>query len=182
MKNTIIKLFFIVCLFLSFSGNNKLLQSKKDIEIKSFLDFYVKEIIKKDTIILLKNTPNKDFEMCLNDIKNEHTNYDFIKSQFSFNDTTLKIIWNTKSISKSILIDSANIYNISQYKEWVNFKKKFGLGYYAISYPIVSNDLKSILFYSKFYCGVRCGYSQLGLYQKTKTGWTLIKNYCYLVS
>jgi hypothetical protein len=169
------------CLFLSCSNSRKTYLAR-DIEAKAFIDFYRKEYIETDSIVIIKNSPNKNLENCLLSLKNNPTNNNLLKANFSLSDTTVKIIWNAKSMTNATLIDSTNIQNISQYKEWLHFKEKFGTSYYAFAQPIISNDLKSVLFYSEFYCGERCGYRRLGLYTKTKAGWKLIKYYCSLVS
>ncbi len=175
MKNTIIKLFIIACLFLNCSGNNELLQSKKDIEIKSFLAFYQQEILKKNSIVLLEDTFDYDYTRCLYTFKQDTSYRNFEEKDFILGQEKR---WTKQNMPNYTLISKADLPETITPAGWKNFRKKYNAGYYTLSYPIISNNLKYLVFYEGYYCGGKCGEGKFGLFKKTKTGWRLVKYYC----
>lgn len=154
------------------------IQQKKEEEISSFLEFYQKNILKKDSILLLKDAFDFRYPDCLNKFLKEKKYEEFNEEDFS--ETAFE--WDENTMPNSKLIENSDIPDYRTPDGWRNFRKKYGDGYYVISKPIVSNDLKNILIYTAYYCGDRCGYDQFTLYQKTASGWKLVKKYCDGVS
>lgn len=172
--------FFLLVATVLYVGcsSNINIQHKKEEEISSFLKFYQKNVLKKDSILLLKNAFDYRYPDCLNTFLKEKKYKEFDEEDFS----KTAFEWDKNTMPSSKLIKNSDIPDYRTPDEWRNFRKKYGEGYYVISKPIVSNDLKNILIYTAYYCGDRCGYDQLALYQKTVSGWKLVKKYCDGVS
>mgnify|MGYP003583679658 CR=1 FL=1 len=154
-------------------------QQKKAEIISSFLDFYQKSILKKDSIILLDNASNYDYPNCLDNFLKDKRSNEFNKKDIS---KTKTFVWDKNEIPNAKLIKNSAIPDYRTPAGWRNFNKMYGEGYYVMSKPIVSNDLKYITFYIAYYCGDRCGYGQFALYKKTNNGWEIVEKYCDWIS
>ena len=171
----------ITCLlfFMSCGSEQKKIEQKNRIELE-FLNYYRNEISKDKEILLLDTPSDYNLQECLLKVTIEKEYALFDKDDFV--DKFNSALWNEKEIVDVKLISKADLPNIMIFKSWSNFRKNVGKGYHIFSHPIVSKDLKYILFFAAYYCGDKCGYDSLALYEKTETGWKLVKKYCDGVS
>ena len=171
----------LVCfLFVASCGiDQKKSEQKKDTAI-AFLKYYRNEILKNKSILLLDTPAYYSIQDCLLQVTYEKEYTLFDKEDFS--DEFHSTLWDKKSIDGVKLISKENLPNIMTPQSKSDFRKNFGEGYYVFSHPIVSKDLKHILFFTAYWCSERCGYGSLGLYERTKAGWRLVKKYCDWVS
>jgi hypothetical protein len=171
---------FVQCLF--FSCDHRINEDKKS-EAEKFIKFYREFMIKKDSILLLSSLPNPSYKDCLFRASTEPEMAQFKKKDFLTTPGATKVIWVKDNMPKNtVLINSTDVPNIKNPKEWSDFRKRYREGYYVMSYPIVSNDLKYVIFYCEYNCGDRCGYGRLWLYKKSGNSWRLVKYYCDLIS
>jgi hypothetical protein len=169
----------VALLFIILSCESSPDKKTKNITADSFMIFYKKTFLGKDTILLFNGLPYYSLKNCLFKVRFEPEFNQFNKEDFLIEPEITKKIWNKENIPDKIsLLKSSDLPSNKTFEEWVNFRKKFGNGYYAMSYPIVSNDLNYIIFYCEYNCGDRCGYGRLGLYTKDNNGWKLVKYYC----
>ena len=176
------KLIISLVYFLSVTScgiDQKKSEQKKNTAVE-FLKYYRSEIL-KDKLILLLDTPSDyNLKECLSRVTHEKEFTLFDKEDFA--DEFNSVLWDKKSIDGVKLISKENLPNIVTPQSKSDFRKNFGEGYYVFSHPIVSKDLKHILFFTAYWCSERCGYGSLGLYERTKAGWRLVKKYCDWVS
>lgn len=171
--------YFVIILISFFGCSSKINQQQKNEVRFSFLIYYQNHILKKDSIQLLNNTSDSDYTSCLNEFMKKSMFKEFDKEDFV---NGIGSVWTKKNMPNAFLLSGSNLPDFKTPKSWENFRNKQGDGYYLMSYPIVSNNLKYITFYIAYYCGDRCGYGQFALYKKTKTGWTMVEKYCDWIS
>ncbi len=171
----IISFLFSVLFITSCGIDQKKTEQKKDTAL-GFLKYYRSEILKNKSIVLLDTSLHYGLQECLFKVtfEKEYTLFD----EEDFSDEFHSALWDKKSIDGVKLISSENLPNIMIPQSKSDFRKNFGEGFYVFSHPIVSKDLNYIIFFTSYNCGERCGYDTLALYEKTKTGWKLVKKYC----
>lgn len=141
-------------------------------EAEKFLAFYIKSVLKKDTINLLEDSHDKSANDCL--IKS----IDSIKKIIPLNKQDTQFKWanipNAKILKET---DLPNRYTIS----WSDFIKKHHTGFYQISKPIFSKDFNYVILLQGYTCYERCGTGWIEIYEKTAKGWKQIeKRLCWL--
>ena len=146
----------------------------------AFLKYYRSEVLKEKSIVLLDRPAAYNLAHCLANVTREKEYKLFDQGDFSAKFQSN--LWDRKSIDGIELVAHKDLPNIRSPQDWSDFRKKIGKGYYTFSHPIVSKNLKYILFFTAYNCDERCGYSTLGLYERTKSGWKLIKKYCDEIS
>lgn len=142
-------------------------------EATKFLSFYIKSVLKKDTINLLDNSYDRFGERCL--IKA----MDSIRKEISLNRYDPEFKWSNIPHAK-ILKDTElpNRYTLS----WSDFKKKYPSGFYTISKPVFSKDFNYAILLQEYVCDERCGTGWIEMYKKTEHGWKQIKRYLCWIS
>lgn len=171
--------YFLIILILFFSCSSNVDEQQKNEVTLSFLGYYQNHILKKDSILLLNKASDSDYTSCLNEFMKKPMFKEFDKEDFV---KGMGRVWRKKDMPKASLLSDSNLPDFKTPKSWNNFRDKQGDGYYVMSYPIVSNNLKYITFYISYYCGDRCGYGQFALYKKTNSGWEMVEKYCDWVS
>lgn len=148
----------------------------KKITALAFLKYYRNEVLRNKNILLLDTPTDYYLQECL--LKVSHENEFILFEKNDFDRKFHPPLWEKYTTEGVKLISNKNIPNTITTQGWHDFRKKFGQGYYIFSYPIVSKDLKHILFYISYNCGERCGYGSLALYEQTTNGWRMVKKYC----
>jgi hypothetical protein len=171
--------YFVIILISFFSCSSNVNQQQKNEVRFSFLTYYQNHVLKKDSMQLLNNTSDSDYTNCLNEFMKKPMFKEFDKEDFV---KGMGRVWREEDMPNASLLSSSDLPDFKTPESWRNFRNKKGNGYYVMSYPIVSSNLKYIAFYTAYYCGDRCGYGQFALYQKTSKGWEVVEKYCDWVS
>ncbi len=136
-------------------------EKRENEEATKFLTFYIRSILKKDTISLLENSHDEFGNNCLT------KSIDSIKKKIPLIKQDIHFKW-PKIPNAKILKDTdlPNRYTIS----WKDFKKKHPRGFYQISKPIFSKKFDFAVLLQSYTCEERCGTSWIEIYKKDVKG------------
>lgn len=160
------------------------LQEKAAIESSVLLKHFIKDELKKDSILLFESPalywPVASVNNALKDIgeTNINANELYVKAQ---KDTSL---WPIENVTQAKILTNKDLPGIKSKDglTWTEFKKKSNEGYYIMSHPLFLKDFKYAIIWTEYVCNERCGYGELRLYQKSSEGWKLIKIYGHLIA
>lgn len=170
-------------------NNNRLrsdsgLQQKEAIESSGLLKHFIKDELKKNSILLFESPALYWSAISVNNVlkdigeTNINANELYVKAQ---KNTTL---WSIENVTQAKILTNKDLPGIKSKDglTWTEFKKKSNDGYYVISHPLFLKDFKYAIIWTEYVCDERCGYGELRLYQKSGEGWKLIKTYSHLIA
>ena len=142
-------------------------------EATKFLNFYIQEVLQKDTISLFENSYKHPGNDCL--IKS----IDSVKKSIPLNKQDPRFKW--ENIPRAKILKDTELPNRYTFSR-SDFKKKYPSGLYIISQPVFSKDFNYVILHQGYLCGEMCGTGWIEMYQKTAKGWKQIKKYLCWIS
>jgi len=152
-------------------------KKKETAETVNLLNYYVKQELKKDSIILFETTAKYtsilDLEKAVKDIGDKKLNAIDLYREAERN----KMQWSKELAPMATILTEKNSRKLRSPVVLSDYTTVLGDGFYRISPPLYSKDFRFAMLYSEYVCGSRCGEGKMLLFRKDNNIWKLIKTY-----